>query len=115
MRYLLILISFFLFSFVYSQSNEQTNSVLFAQCMFTIDTQEEIDELQRELYLNHTNIEMVRLDIHTQRSLFIIHTNSLTEEEFKSWFGEYESTVRCVQIGVYGVDVMNQYPFPNCN
>ncbi len=113
MKYFILL--FITLSFSYSFSQNQTNTSLFAQCLFTIETQQELDRLQNELYLSHPNIEMVRLDIHTQRSLFIINTDTLTEDEFKSWFGEFESTVKCIQIGVYGVDVMNTYPFSNCN
>ena len=58
---------------------------------------------------------MVRLDMNTQRALVITaNLTQLTTEEFKSWFGDYQSTVYCVQIGVQGVDVMNSYPFTNC-
>jgi hypothetical protein len=98
-----------------SQSaNQQTNVRLFAQCMFTISDQAEMEQLSNDLK-NSPYTEMVRLDWHTQRALIITQgLNTLSIDDFKSWFAEYESTVHCVQIGVYGVDVMDPYPFTNC-
>ena len=89
---------------------------LFAQCMFVVNSQAELDDLTVEFYNNHPEIEMVRFDMNTQRAL-VITTGipSLSEQDFISWFGEYSNTIHCVQIGVYGVDTMNPYPFTNCN
>lgn len=110
-----IVASFSSFGQNQSSVNNQTNTRLFAQCMFSIETQEEIDALQFEIYSNNPNVEMVRLDLITQRALFITaNIESLTEVEFASWFGNYGDDVECVQIGVYGVDVMNSFPFTNC-
>lgn len=103
-------------SFAYSQtqSQEYTDTRLFAQCMFSIETQEELDALTYEMY-NNPNIEMVRLDMHTQRALIITaNLEELAEDELISWFGEYSSVIYCVNIGVHGVDEMWQYPFTNC-
>ena len=103
-------------SFGQTESANQgyTDTRLFAQCMFDISDQAEMEALQNEMY-NNPYIEMVRLDAHTQRALIITaNLEELTAEDFKSWFGSYSSTIYCVQIGVYGVDVMNAYPFTNC-
>ena len=92
----------------------QTEVTLFAQCMFSIPDQADLNQLQNDL-MSHPNIQMVRLDWHTQRSLILTQgTQQLSEDEFRSWFGQYASTVECIQIGVYGVDTMNPYPFTNC-
>lgn len=101
-------------SFAQTQANTQTDVRLFAQCMISISSQAEMDALTNEMY-NNPNIEMVRLDMNTQRALVITaNLTQLTADEFKSWFGSYQSTVYCVQIGVQGVDAMNPYPFSNC-
>lgn len=102
------------FSFGQTATNSETDTRLFAQCLFSISNQQELDALQNEMY-NNPNIEMVRLDLNTQRALIITaNIEQLTEEELKSWFGSHESTISCVQIGVYGVDAMATYPFNNC-
>lgn len=100
----------------FAQTNTQAPEVrLFAQCMFSITDQSELDQLTVDFYNNHPEIEMVRFDVLTQRALVITTgLSSLTEADFISWFEQYSNTVNCVQIGVYGVDVMNAYPFPNC-
>ena len=101
-------------SFSQTQSAEYTDTRLFAQCMFSIETQAEMDALTNEMY-NNPNIEMVRLDMNTQRALIITaNLEELSEEELISWFGEYSSTIYCVNVGVYGVDEMWKYPFTNC-
>ena len=102
--------------FAQTQANNQayTDVRLFAQCMFDISDNTEMEALQNEMY-NNPYIEMVRLDANTQRALIITaNLEELTAEEFKSWFGAFESTIYCIQIGVYGEDVMNAYPFTNC-
>lgn len=97
------------------QQNSQTDVRLFAQCLFSISTQAELDALTYDLYATNPNIEMVRLDLNTQRALIITaNIEELSEQDFVSWFGEHSSSVSCVQIGVYGVDTMNPYPFTNC-
>lgn len=98
-----------------SQTTSQVDIRLFAQCMFSVSTQLELDELTVEFYNSHSEIEMVRFDMNTQRA-FIITTgiSELSKSDFISWFEEYSGTVNCVQIGVYGIDVMNPYPFTDC-
>lgn len=96
------------------QASEETDVRLFGQCLFSISSQAELDALTNDIYSN-PNIEMVRLDLNTQRALVITaNLTSLSESDFQSWFGAHSSTISCIQIGVYGVDVMQQYPFTNC-
>lgn len=98
----------------FNSHSQQTTTTLFAQCMFDIQDQAEMDALQEEMNAN-PYVEMVRLDYHTQRALIFTHDlTQLSEEEFKTWFGTHDGTVYCVQIGVKGTDVMNRYPFENC-
>ncbi|MGB0914823.1 MAG: hypothetical protein ACPGVI_02075 [Crocinitomicaceae bacterium] len=101
-------------SYAQTQGQTYTNTRLFAQCMFDISDKNQMLDLQTEIR-NNPNIEMVRLDYNTQRALIITaNLEELSELDFVSWFGTHSSTVYCVQIGVYGVDVMNPYPFTNC-
>lgn len=97
-------------------TTQQSNAQLFAQCMFDIPNQAELDQLTFDIYSNHPDVEMVRLDLNTQRA-FVVTTGSLplSETDFISWFNQYSGTVNCVQVGVYGVDAMNPYPFTNCS
>ncbi|MCJ8291239.1 MAG: hypothetical protein MJK07_15805 [Flavobacteriales bacterium] len=97
-------------------TTQQSNAQLFAQCMFDIPNQAELDQLTFDIYTNHPDVEMVRLDLNTQRA-FVVTTGSLplSESDFISWFDQYSGTVNCVQVGVYGVDAMNPYPFTNCS
>ena len=50
----------------------------------------------------------------TERLELTKETNELLEDELRSWFGEFSESVRCIQIGVYGVDKIDKYPFENC-
>ncbi len=99
-----------------AQTSTQPSDVrLFAQSMFSISTQAELDQLTNTIYTNHPEVEMVRLDLNTQRALIVTTgIQSLSESDFISWFEGYANSVTCVQIGVYGVEPMNPYPFTNC-
>jgi hypothetical protein len=110
-----LLILFATHSVLGQQQNPPTDVRLFAQCLFSISTQSELDALTYDLYSTNPNIEMVRLDLNTQRAFFVTaNLEELSVQDFTSWFGEHSSTVSCVQIGIYGVDTMNPYPFTNC-
>jgi hypothetical protein len=96
--------------FTQSTSNVQ----LFGQCMFNIESVDDLNQLTEEMKLNPA-IEMVRLDFNTQRALIITkNLQTLTESDFISWFGVYSNTIYCTQIGVYGVDELEKFPFVNC-
>ena len=96
------------------QTQQQPSETLFAQCMFDIQDETELNNLMAAMN-QHPNAQMVRLDMYSQRAFVLtqgISTLSITD--FKSWFGSYGATVSCVQIGVYGVDTMDPFPFTNC-
>jgi len=110
----IILPFLFILSFTFSYSQSQTNSVLFAQCYFDIQDEQVMLDLEENLRL-HPNTNVVRLDYISQRAFIITQgLNSLTKDEFKTWFESFSSTVNCIQIGVYGVDAIDPYPFTNC-
>jgi hypothetical protein len=98
-----------------SQVNAQTQSTsFFGQCMIEVTTAEEMAQLQTTMREN-PYIKVVRLDYNTQRA-FVLTQNleSLTEENFMSWFGQYSDKVRCVQVGQHGVDSIKPFPFEGC-
>lgn len=110
MKYLFIILLFIGFN----AKSQESSTTLFAQCLFEIENISDLEALQSEIReMPITTI--VRLDAHSQRA-FIMTTGveSLTEEEFSSWFGEHASSVRCIQIGVKGVDEIKKYPFEDC-
>lgn len=110
----IILPFLFILSFTSSYSQNQTNSVLFAQCYFDIQDEQAMLDLETSLRL-HPNTNVVRLDYISQRAFIITQgLNSLSKDEFKTWFENFSSTVNCIQIGVYGVDAIDPYPFTNC-
>jgi hypothetical protein len=114
MKLLLSITFMFVMGAAISQSEQTTTTVLFAQCMFSITDQAEMDALQEEMNTN-PYVEMVRLDYLTQRALILTHNlENLSDEEFTSWFAQFGSTVYCIQIGVRGIDTMNRYPFTTC-
>lgn len=109
-----VLFSLFILTTSFSFGQESTNSVLFAQCYFNISDRAEMLSIEAEMK-NHANAKMVRLDFETQRAFILTkNLNTLSKEEISSWFGEYGNSINCVQIGVYGVDPMEKYPFTNC-
>lgn len=112
---LLGIIVLFCSFFGISQSSPASTTTLFGQCMVEVQNQEDIKSLEDQLRLN-PYVKVVRIDYTTQRA-FILTKNieSLTEIDFKSWFNQYSSFVKCVQIGVYGVDEIDLYPFENCS
>ena len=93
---------------------QTSETILFAQGLFSIAEKSEMEALEAELR-EHPNVKIVRLDWETQR-LFLLtkELNTLTVEELTSWFGQYAETVQCIQIGVYNVDPIEKYPFTNC-
>jgi hypothetical protein len=95
------------------QNSTQTTS-LFAQGLIELDEEQMISQ---ELELRqHPNVKVVRLDRLTNRFFILIQNiNSLTEEELITWFGENGSKLKCVQIGIHGIDQVNPFPFQNCS
>lgn len=112
-RWILLVITLLMVGSVGAQT-QTTETILFAQGLFSISEKSEMEALETELR-EHPNVKIVRLDWETQR-LFLLtkELNTLSEEELISWFGEYAETVHCIQIGVYNVDPIEKYPFMNC-
>ena len=97
-----------------SYSQQQNEASFFAQCMLTIDNQEDFNDLTATLQAN-PYVKVVRLDWISHR-LFLItkEINQLSLETFKSWLGVYDTKSACIQIGLHGTDLVNPYPFVNC-
>jgi len=97
-----------------SFSQQQDETAFFAQCMLTIDNQEDFNDLTAILQAN-PYVKVVRLDWISHR-LFLItkDINQLPLETFKSWLGVYDTKSECIQIGLHGTDLVNPYPFVNC-
>ena len=105
----------FIFFAVFNGAAQQNNSVYFGQCLLDIESNEEIVELEATMRQNPL-LKIVRLDLSTKRAFIITNSlDGLTEEQFSSWFSEYGDSIRCVQIGVNGVDAVKPYPFVDCN
>ena len=97
-----------------SIAQNETNSVFFAQCMMDIQDQSVMTEIE-EAIRNNPKIQIVRLSFEMQYVFLMTKdVESLTETEFRSWFGEYGEALTCVQIGVDGIDERNAFPFTNC-
>ncbi len=108
------LLTIFALSFATSLCAQQDEPVLFAQCVFTIQDEADLRNVEAEIR-QHPNVNIVRLDHNTQRAFILTKDiELLSEEDLKSWFGEYSESVRCMQIGVYGLDKIDHYPFENC-
>ena len=112
-------ILFFIVCFTFMNGNiafsqSETQTVLFAQCHFSIDNQEDMLILQDNIRLN-PNAGLVRLDFNTQRAFILTKgIESLTKDELTSWFENFSETLSCVQIGIKGIDQIAKYPFVNC-
>jgi hypothetical protein len=91
--------------------NETT---LFAQCMIDIDNESEIKALEIEIKKN-PYVQIVRVDFYSKRVFLLTKgIEQLTEQNLISWFSQYSDKVRCVQIGVHGVDIVKPFPFEGC-
>jgi hypothetical protein len=110
-KILLIVLFFFVGKLSYAQP---TSSVYFGQCMIDIESREEMSQLEAVMRQN-PYLKVVRLDSHTKRAFILTNSiEGLTEEQFTSWFNEFSGEVRCIQIGLHGVDVVKPYPFEGC-
>ena len=111
MKHILTIFALVLTSLVFAQ---QEDPVLFVQCVFTIQDESELRNVEAEIR-QHPSVKIVRLDQNTQRAFILTKDiQQLSEQELRSWFSEYSESVKCIQIGVYGIDKIDQYPFENC-
>jgi hypothetical protein len=100
----------------WSQTSTVTNSevTFFGQCLIEVLDIQEMKTLETEMR-NNPYIKVCRLDYNTQRAFILTKsTETLTEEQFTSWFIGYSDKVRCVQVGVHGVDQVKPFPFVDC-
>jgi hypothetical protein len=118
---LLLLLSSFTFNKVMGQTttekseNSKIATVFFAQCLLSIDNEDELKVIENNLRMN-PYVSIVRIDIPTKR-LFLLTKNTPTFnlENITSWLGNAASQATCFQIGIYGIDTIAKYPFTNCN
>lgn len=93
---------------------QESETSLFAQCLFTIEDQSELNRIQSSIR-EIPYVTIVRLDWHTQRAFILVNgLETLSKEELISWFEEYGDTLSCFQFGIHGVDEIATYPFNNC-
>ena len=110
----LFVLGFVLINSAFTIAQEESQTVLFAQCHFSIDNQEEMMILQDNIRLN-SNIGLVRLDFNTQRAFILTKgLEHLSNDELASWFENFGETLSCIQIGIKGIDQIAKYPFVNC-
>lgn len=108
------------FNFSNAQTNIMSNSsqnstVYFAQCMLTIESEDELRDLETQLREN-PYISLARVDIPSKRIFLLTKSiDTFSTETFSSWLGEASMKSYCHQIGIYGVDTIATYPFKNCN
>ncbi len=116
MKTLLILTSILLsITFATAQNVATEEVTLFAQCMIELQDQNEMVALEAEMRQN-PSIKVVRLDYYSQRAFILTKDiDQLSEQQFTSWFNASSDKVRCIQIGTYGIDAINPYPFPGCD
>jgi hypothetical protein len=116
MKTILIFTTLFIsVSFAKAQNLATEEVTLFAQCMIELQDQNEMVALEAEMRQN-PSIKVVRLDYYSQRAFILTkEIDQLSEEQFTSWFNASSDKVRCIQIGTYGIDTINPYPFPGCD
>ncbi len=105
-----------IFHIGYSQTlTAADQTTFFAQCMIELNSPQQADELVFNLREN-PYVKIVRVDWPTKR-VFLITENidEFTEDTFLSWLGELSLLSSCIQVGLHGVDLVNPFPFTNCN
>jgi hypothetical protein len=110
----LLILVFAQLTYAQPASVSNGSNALFVQGMFDILDVEEISSLEATIRTN-PYVQLVRLDQYSKR-FFLLTKNisSLDEEQLKSWFGEYSNAIKCIQIGVHGIDQVAPFPFINC-
>ena len=100
---------------VQAQFEAKTNeTTLFAQGLFTIESKTQMKTIESQIR-EIPVVSIARLDWNTQR--FFILTKDidhLNESDLRKWFGDIEETLNCIQIGVKGINKIEEYPFTNC-
>ncbi|MGJ8660599.1 MAG: hypothetical protein ACSHXL_01040 [Bacteroidota bacterium] len=113
MKFLLAALFMAMLHISFGQSVVQENT-FFAQGIYPTYNVDAIKELESEIR-SLPFVKIVRLDINTSRFFILTKDiDQLDELTLRSWFSEKGNGLTCIQIGVYGTDAMNPYPFVNC-
>jgi hypothetical protein len=114
MRYFLVIVCLLGLTFVSRAQNTTDEPKYFAQCMLNIEDETTFRDLEQSLR-NNPYVSVVRLDWISKRAFLLTRDiASLSEEQFQSWMGIHANQAFCIQVGLYGTDVINPYPFTNC-
>lgn len=114
-RIIMLVLSLFLLNGNVTFGQNESQTVLFAQCHFSIPVLEDMLILEEDMS-SHPNAKLIRLDFNTQRAFILTKgIEELTKDELASWFEEFNETISCVQIGIKGIDHIDKYPFENCD
>lgn len=115
MKQLLSAIILFSMHNLFSQVETGESEInLFAQGILQMESDQEMIDLEREMRMN-PYVQVVRLDRASKRFFLLsVGLEELSEEDLRSWFGKFGDQVKCVQIGVQGVDAVSSFPFVNC-
>lgn len=114
-RTILFALSFIVMNSDIALSQEDTQTVLFAQCHFSIPDAADMLMLEENIK-DLPSSTLVRLDFNSQRAFILTKgIDTLSINEFSSWFENFSETISCVQIGIKGIDQIAKYPFENCN
>ncbi len=115
MRTILFVLCFIVMNNGSAFSQGETHTVLFAQCHFSIPNVSDMLILEENIKALPSST-IVRLDFNSQRAFILTKgIDTLSTNEFSSWFENYSETISCVQIGIKGIDQIAKYPFENCN
>lgn len=106
-----VLVHFFAFNQVGTNTNQPP---FFAQCAIELANELDYQNLETQLREN-PYVKIVRVDAISKRVFLLTQdVTSFSEADFKNWITGYEQFATCYQVGVHGVDVINPYPFTNC-
>lgn len=106
----------FFIGHAYNQSLQSTGNqnTLFAQGMIDMNDAQEFRQMESNLKGN-PYVKIARVDEFSNRFFLLTKDIAqLSEEDLRSWFGGNASQIRCIQIGVYGIDAVETFPFANC-
>ncbi len=114
MKHLLYFTFVLIFSFSGKSQTQANETHFFGQCLVNSLTNQEMIDLEINLRQNPF-VQVARVDALSKR-VFILtkDVTSFSAQDFQSWLGDFSSASTCSQIGLYGVDQINPFPFTNC-
>lgn len=100
--------------FAQNQTTSSAPTPFFAQGLFPEQDETIIRDLESEIR-SLPFISVVRLDTYSNRFFILTKDiDQIDELTLRSWFSEIGSELKCIQIGVHGIDSINSFPFVNC-